>query len=259
MRAQRGLPGEECSHWLVACTGGRIGWCSRLSVVKNGKTGVYAMVSKKVGFSRVAPALALGLSMFACGQASAGVSGTVDVSLVVSANGCEVGVDNGTFTSVSAAAGSTMNAFGTLDFGQVKGGNWNYALSANVLGQASGQTGQLVVKCDLATGTTASFAVTVDGGKYSSGGQRYLVLNGMNNPLDTQRIPYGVYQNTARSTPYVPGTPGSSVDAPNGVSVPVPVYGAIAPHPAPNAAKEIPPAGQTYQDTLVVSIDFTIN
>lgn len=234
---------------------------SGLSVVKNGKTGVYAMVSKKVGISRVAPALAvLGFSLFACGQASAGVTGTVDVGLIVSDKGCEVGVGEGdAFTSVTAADGATINAFGTLDFGQVKGGNWNYALSANVLGSAGGQTGQLVVKCDLATGTTASFTVTVDGGKYSTGSQRYLVLNGMSSPADTQRVAYGIYQNTARSVPYLAGVPGSAVDAPNGVSVPVPLYGAIPPNPAPNAPKEIPATGETYQDTLVVSIDFSIN
>lgn len=219
------------------------------------------MVTKKTGFSRVAPALAvLGMSLFAS-QASAAISGTVDVSLVVSEYGCEVGVGEGDgFESVGAAASGTINAFGTLDFGQVKGGNWNYALSANLLGRAaSGTTGQLVVKCDLATDSTASFTVSVDGGKYLNGGQRYLVLSGITTPLETQQVAYGVYQNTARSVPYLPEIPGPSIDAPNGVSVPVPVYGAIAPNPTPNPAKEIPSDGSVYQDTLVVSVDFSIN
>lgn len=219
------------------------------------------MVTKKTGFSRVAPALAvLGMSLFAANQANAGISGTVDVGLYVSEYGCEVGVGEGSnFNSVTpATADGTINVFGTLDFGQVKGGNWNYALSANLLGEAAGTTGTLVVKCDIADSSTASFAVTVDGGKYLSGGQRYLVLSSVTSPTEAQMVAYGVYEDTARSVSYEPGVQGSSVDAPNGESVPVPLYGAIAPNPAPNTAKEISETSP-YQDQLVVSIDFTIN
>lgn len=220
------------------------------------------MVTKKIGFSRVAPALAvLGLSLLASNQASAAISGTVDVSLVVSEYGCEVGVGDGAaFTPITAPAGSTMNDFGSLDFGQVRGGNWNYALSAELWSSAGGTTGKLVVQCTLATGSDASFTVSVDGGQNLEGGQRYLVLNNVvATPAESERIAYGVYQDTQRSVAYEPGVPGTSTAAPNGESVPVPIYGAIPPNPTGNTPKVIPDDGSYYQDTLVVSIDFTIN
>lgn len=222
------------------------------------------MVTKKVGFSRVAPALAvLGMSLFASSQASAAISGTVDVSLIVSEYGCEVGVGDGAaFEPVAAAAGATINDFGTLDFGQVRGGNWNYALSAEMWSTAGGNTGKLVVQCTLATGSDASFTVAVDGGQHLEGAQRYLVLNSTDTPAENERIGYGVYQDSARSIEYTPGVPGPSISAPNGESVPVPIFGAIPPNPqitGSDTAKVIPTDGSYYQDTLVVSIDFTIN
>ncbi|MDB5995034.1 MAG: putative exported protein [Pseudomonas sp.] len=158
-------------------------------------------------------------------DAQAAVSGQIQARLTIIA-GCEV--TNG------GSAGSPVNDFGTLDFGQ-QGPTWTNPIKASLSDDGSGK---LNVACNP---SVTGFTVTIDGGTHGDGTTRRL-SNG------SQTIPYQLFLDASGSQSY-------SIDqqhnfaVTSGVQIPIPVFGSVV------ANTRAVPAG-VYTDTLTVTLDW---
>lgn len=156
---------------------------------------------------------------------SATVNGTLGVNAVVG-SGCQV--NSGT---VSA---------GTVNFGNLSFGSINTIGSQNIDAQTTGSgNGSIVMECS--NGTT--FTISLDNGQHFNSGTRAMV-NGANPAI---LLNYTLYQNIARTVPWLSSTPLSGTAS--GTPTTFDIYGRI-------------PGGQTgissgtYNDTVQVVISW---
>ena len=102
-------------------------------------------------------------------------------------------------------------------------------------------TATLAVRCT----NNDAYRIRLDGGRYGTVAQRFMQRNG-----GTQRIPYALYTNSTRTTPWGDGTGGTNFFTATGTGniQTVTVYGRV-----PAQAAPVP---GTYSDTVTATIEF---
>jgi spore coat protein U-like protein len=171
------------------------------------------------GFGRWARGL-LGLSL-STGAAAGGFEALVQVSVEISPGCLIMGAD-----------------FGRLDFG-APGPLW----SGTLMTDARASVARVVCSPEI-----AGFLISIDGGRHGDPSSRFLVRPAVAGGR-VARLPYNVYRDAARRTPYVPGIPQAFFVDDGNRSVAVPLYGAVS---SPAGA---PPSGR-YEDVLGITLNW---
>lgn len=160
-------------------------------------------------------------------HAAGTLSGEIGVKLVIGAS-CTVG--NGGVSTPGS------NNWGTIDYGTQP--NLINTIDAGVMG--SGGTNAITVTCSDAL----SSSLTLSSGLYGSATIRSLSSDG------TNRIPYRLYSNSARTTEIGINTAIPLVS--NGSPQNIPIYGRILPTDQTNTA----PANGSYNDTILATLSW---
>jgi spore coat protein U-like protein len=175
----------------------------------------------------VLPSIAAGVLSLAAitnVNAAGSLTGDIAVKLVIGA-GCSV--LNGSVTG-------GVNHWGVMDFGTQS--NLTSAVNADVLSTS----GLSSVTINCSTGLTST--LTLNGGQYGSASLRNLSSDG------TNRIPYRLYSNAARTTEIGLSAPIALIA--NGTAQNIPIFGRILPADQSSTT----PAAGTYNDTIIATL-----
>lgn len=179
----------------------------------------------KINSTILASCLVLGFTSYA--NAAGTISGQLDVRITIG-QGCSITHGGGI---------GTYNQFGTLDFGIQTN------LSTAVDAKASGASGANTV--GVICSPALPYTVAVDNGVNATGSQRQ--MRNQTTGLTNNYIAYNLYQDSARATAWVSGTPVSRTGT--GTAQSLDFYGRV---PVVTPA----PAAGTYTDSVAVTVSW---
>lgn len=169
----------------------------------------------------IATAILLSSSMVIGSSFASELRGDIDVSLVIG-EGC----------AVNGSAGTGINRFGSVDFGEQS--NLDLFVDAESVGSAG--TGSIELTCN----TSLAYSVALDDGSNPQAGQRRVSRGGLD------FVNYELYQDAARSVRWGEGSQSQALTG-TGSAQPLTIYGRLL-------AGQTTPAAGNYLDTVRMTI-----